>query len=98
MNDKKSKFFNVVNRQFEIYEKKNRDYGDSFNITLNKFGSISFVTRLADKYLRLEQLVKEMAMVADESFDDTVSDMVNYGIMYLMWKEEERSKTNADSG
>jgi len=42
------------------------------------------VVRASDKMMRLEQLVNNDAVVKDESFDDTVKDLANYCIMYLM--------------
>ncbi len=91
--DRKQLYYDVVAEQFEVYKKKNKDYGDSFNIGLDKFGPISFVTRLSDKMLRLEQLVENEAMVEDESFGDTAGDMINYCIMYLMWLRSKEAKT-----
>ena len=85
-------FYDVVDRQFEIYVEKNDDYGDSFRILLDDYGPLSFVIRQTDKVLRLKQLIKNKARVKDESFEDTVRDMVNYGIMYLMWAGKGKTK------
>ena len=68
----------------KIYYAKNKDYGNSFDTTIDKFGDIAFVVRASDKMMRLEQLVNNDAVVKDESFDDTVKDLANYCIMYLM--------------
>ena len=67
-----------------IYTKKNKDYGDSFVVSIQKFGPIAFVVRASDKMLRIEQLVDNNPEVKDESFEDTVLDLANYCIMYLM--------------
>jgi hypothetical protein len=72
----------------EIYRKKNIDYGDSFKVSLEKFGRIAYVVRAADKMLRLEQLVNNDAQVADEKFIDTVRDLANYSIMFLLHDKE----------
>lgn len=68
----------------KTYEKKNRDYGNSFSDTFNKLGIISAVTRITDKYNRLVSLCmkpEEERMVKDESISDTLMDMANYCIM-----------------
>ena len=68
----------------DIYAAKNADYGNSFDESLDEFGAIAFVVRADDKMRRLKQLVNNTAKVADETFFDTVSDLANYCIMYLM--------------
>ena len=68
----------------KTYEKKNRDYGNSFSDTFNKLGIVSAVTRITDKYNRLVSLCmkpEEERMVKDESISDTLMDMANYCIM-----------------
>lgn len=71
----------------DIYEKKNHDYGDSFHNTFTKLGIISAITRICDKYQRIEALCtksKEDQMVKGESIEDTLIDMANYCIMTIM--------------
>ncbi len=88
----KEKFYDVIDGLYQTYEKKNLDYGDSFRLGLEEFGSISYVTRVYDKMLRMKQLVRNDANVTDESFADTVADMANYCIMYLMWQARSAPK------
>ena len=84
----------------EVYEKKNKDYGNSFEETYKRLGIISAVTRIADKMSRLESLAtkpEEERLVKDESIKDTVLDMANYCIMLAMELEresDEREKLN----
>ena len=52
--------------------------------SLDEFGAIAFVVRASDKMERLKQLIKSEAKVKNESFMDTVKDLANYCIMYLM--------------
>jgi len=89
----------VVKRLRFIYERKNTDYGDSFNISLDKFGVIAYVVRAGDKMHRIEKLISREALVDDESFEDTIRDLANYSIMTLMWleskKEEDKEVTDA---
>lgn len=71
----------------KTYEKKNHDYGDSFNETFNKLGIISAITRITDKYNRLVSLCtlpEHERKVKDESISDTLLDMANYCIMTEM--------------
>ena len=49
---------------------------------------MAYVVRASDKMLRLEQLVSNEAQVKDESFIDTVRDLANYSIMYLLHEKE----------
>jgi len=84
-----------------IYAKKNADYGNSFEESLEEyeevFGPIGFVVRADDKMKRIKQLIKtKKAHVEDESFEDTVRDLANYCIMYLMYKE--RGAKNGQGG
>lgn len=78
------KFDTVTAELRDTYERKNKDYGNSFEESIDEFGSIAFVVRADDKMRRLKQLVQNEANVKDESFDDTVRDLANYCIMYAM--------------
>ncbi len=78
------KFDAVTEELRDTYERKNKDYGNSFEESIDEFGPIAFVVRADDKMRRLKQLVKNEANVKDESFEDTVRDLANYCIMYVM--------------
>ena len=88
MQERLKQFDTITDELKEIYRKKNIDYGDSFKISLEKFGRMAYVVRASDKMLRLEQLVNNDAQVTDESFNDTVRDLANYSIMYLLHERE----------
>lgn len=81
-----SKYKTIQAELFELYRKKNADYGDSFYETYSKFGLISTCIRIHDKMKRLESLSKkdEVGEVKDESVDDTLRDIANYAIMTLI--------------
>ena len=68
-----------------IYRKKNADYGNSFSRAVEKYGLVSALTRISDKFNRLESLIlhKEQE-VKDESVQDTLLDLANYCIMTVM--------------
>lgn len=67
-----------------LYERKNHDYGDSFGKGFREYGMVMPVIRLEDKLNRLKALLKDDAMVRDESIDDTLMDIANYAIMTLI--------------
>ena len=67
-----------------LYERKNRDYGDSFGKGYGEYGMTMPVIRLEDKLNRLKSLLKSAAQVKDESIEDTLMDLANYAIMTLI--------------
>ena len=78
-----------------LYEKKNRDYGDSFHKTYLEEGMAMARIRLTDKLERFKKLTREGGQeVKDESIRDTLIDMANYAIMTAM--EMDRDENRAD--
>lgn len=68
-----------------LYDAKNRDYGDSFGQSFQKWGLPMACIRLGDKLNRLESFAQKKDMkVEDESVEDTLMDMANYAIMTLV--------------
>lgn len=74
----------------DIFEKKNKDYGNSFEESLEKHGLIAAVVRMEDKMLRLSNLSKKQSeqLVKDESIIDTLKDLSNYALMTAVWLEQ----------
>lgn len=68
-----------------ILEKKNKDYGDSFHKQFSKFGMVSALIRISDKFNRLDNLITTNAKpeVSDESVKDTLMDLAGYCIKTL---------------
>ena len=67
------------------YKAKNSDYGDSFARVRREEGREIILARLKDKLYRLETLMHGAeAQVQDEKEEDTIIDLVNYGIMELV--------------
>ena len=84
-------FQEITNGLYETYCKKNRDYGNSFDQSLNKFGEIAALIRISDKYNRLCSLITNKEQeVKDESIDDTILDMANYLIMWQMYRKNKK--------
>ena len=72
---------------YEIFLKKNADYGSSFEESLNEFGEVAGIVRISDKYKRLVNLTKNENNVL-ESKIDTLKDMANYCLMLAVLLEE----------
>ena len=85
-------FKDIVKGMIETYVRKNHDYGNSFDKSLDKFGLVASVVRIGDKMNRIESLVQKKAMVQDESIRDTLLDMANYAIMTVMWMDNQKKK------
>ena len=72
---------------YQTFLKKNADYGNSFEESLNEFGEVAGIVRISDKYRRLVNLTKNENKVL-ESKADTLKDMANYCLMLAVWLEE----------
>lgn len=69
----------------ETYRKKNHDYGNSFDKSLDEDGLLVAKIRIGDKINRYNTLKESEAKVNDESIYDTLLDLANYCIMTIMW-------------
>lgn len=69
-----------------LYDRKNRDYGDSFHETYQKGGIKTAWLRIHDKFKRFENLAlgNPVPNIASETMRDTLIDMCNYIIMTVM--------------
>lgn len=67
----------------ELVEKKNRDYGNSFDRTLGEYGDTAYFLRIEDKLSRLKSLSKKEAAVIDESIEDTLKDIIGYTLLMI---------------
>jgi hypothetical protein len=77
----------------ETYIAKNRDYGNSFEKSLDKFGLIAGVVRISDKFERLANLCDRERLSdaqVNEPLADTLKDMANYCIMAAAWLERDK--------
>lgn len=86
---KKELYNSIISQMSKTYEAKNADYGDSVGDTYNKFGDVSFLTRITDKYNRILSLSDkgECGEVKDEKLDDTILDLANYCVLWLVERE-----------
>ena len=67
----------------DLVEKKNQDYGNSFDKTLAEYGNTAYFLRIEDKLSRLKNLSKKDAAVADESVEDTLKDIIGYTLLMI---------------
>lgn len=81
-----------------IFEKKNADYGNSFEESLEKHGIIAAIVRMEDKMGRLNSLTKKGTeqKVSDESLVDTLKDLSNYALMTAVWLEDKKPSSKTD--
>ena len=82
----------IVTETMELCVKKNKDYGSSVEDTFEKFGDISYIVRITDKYNRICSLLNREGEVKDESIDDTIRDMANYAFLWLASRNLKENK------
>lgn len=87
--DKLTIYEHILNNLGATYNDKNHDYGDSVGGTYSKYGDISFLVRITDKFNRIQTLVAgdNDIKVKDEKIDDTILDLANYCILWLVERE-----------
>lgn len=73
--------FTVLSDVAEVMAGRHRKYGPG---NIAEFGEAGLLVRLGDKYARLKNGMERD--FADESVDDTVLDVVGYGLVWLMWR------------
>jgi len=72
---------------FEMFCKKNKDYGDAFAT----YGPVGVLIRIGDKVNRLQTITKTgVTMVKSESVRDTLLDLHNYAAMAIMLIDEKK--------
>ena len=76
----------------ETIIKKNRDYGSSFDKSVNKFGWIYVAIELDKKKNRLHSLLKNKEKPNYESIEDTLLDIAGYCVLSLIYLENKGAK------
>ena len=87
--NKSEEFKSITSQILNTYIKKNHDYGNSFDKSMDEFGMTSAVIRMNDKLERLKTLSRKESMVKDESVQDTLLDLANYAIMTVMYLKKQ---------
>lgn len=80
----------ILNEIRQLHNRKNADYGDSFDKTLDEFGLVASATRMSDKFNRFKSLIRcgSSARVEDEKIEDTLIDLASYAIMTIKWMRQ----------
>ena len=74
---------------------KNQKYGNSFEISLDKYGMIAALTRISDKFNRIENLILTNDNgTSDESVMDTLIDMANYCVMTAVYMKNSKGENH----
>ena len=74
----------------QLVEKKNHDYDNSFDKTMDKYGDTAYFLRIEDKLNRLINLSKKQARVSDEKIEDTLKDIIGYTLLMLNYKNKNK--------
>ena len=81
------RFKNVQKEGLELFERKNKDYGNAFA----DYGPVGVLVRMGDKIRRLQSISNSgIQLVNDESLRDTLIDLHNYSAMAVMLLDEEK--------
>ena len=85
------KFEDITKIMIDTFTKKNHDYGNSFEQSLDEEGLAASRIRMGDKWNRYKTLSKNDSniQVKDESLRDTLIDLANYAIMTVMWLDKQ---------
>lgn len=85
------KFVEITEEMAATYEQKNEDYGDAYSDGFKRFGATQLVSRIYEKYCRVEHLLCHNAenKVKDEYVKDTLTDMATQCIILRMLLESE---------
>ena len=82
---RKLQMLEIQNEAFQLFVKKNTDYGDAFA----KYGIIGVLMRIEDKIQRSMSITKNgVNLINDEGIRDTLIDLHNYAAMALMLFDE----------
>ena len=87
MSEKRTSQMSLVQSEaFELFKKKNTDYGDAFAT----YGPVGVIVRMGDKIQRLVSVSKDgVTLINSESLRDTLIDLHNYAAMAVMLIDEE---------
>lgn len=83
VNEFMEEYKKIVTETMELCIKKNKDYGSSVQDTFERFGDISYLVRITDKYNRICNLLDKEGEIKDEGTNDSIRDMANYLFLWL---------------
>ena len=77
----------------ELYEKKNHDYGNSFEKGMDAIGIKYGIGRLYDKMNRIMTISDNEIKVESESIEDSLIDLACYSVMMINYFKNKRSES-----
>lgn len=99
VNERVIQFHKLTEDMVELYSRKNRDYGDSYNKSLDEDGLLVAKIRMFDKLSRFSTLIRDgYEASVDESLRDTLVDLANYSIMTVMWYDKHLEESVSSPG
>ena len=85
MSSREKQYDKIHIEAFELFKKKNKDYGDAFS----NYGTVGIMVRLGDKISRLLSVSKNgINLIDTETLRDTLIDLHNYAAMGIMLMDE----------
>ena len=72
----------------QLVEKKNHDYDNSFDKTMDKYGDTAYFLRIEDKLNRPINLSKKEAKVTDAKVEATPKDIIGYTLLMIKYKNK----------
>lgn len=86
--------YGISKIQLETYRKKNADYGNAFEKSMDEDGILVAKIRIGDKIRRIQSLIHNggEGQVKDERLEDTYLDLANYCVMTILWIRKQHSK------
>lgn len=82
---------------------KNKKYGNSFFRSCDKYGEVSYLIRLEDKFSRLTNLIikdiddGQTNDTINETVDDTLLDIAGYALLALEYRSQNKERFNNES-
>ena len=78
-----SRFKKIADEMVDTYKAKDETYGNAYQDGFNRFGAVQLVSRMYEKYCRIENLLVRNAenKVPDESVCDTLTDLAVQAIV-----------------
>lgn len=84
-NKRLNQYMKVHKEARDLFELKNKDYGDSFA----NYGTVGVLMRMKDKLNRYQSITRNgVTLVNDEQLRDTLIDLHNYSAMAVMLLDE----------
>ncbi|EUJ25245.1 hypothetical protein MFLO_15568 [Listeria floridensis FSL S10-1187] len=93
---KKDNLKEITFEILDILERKNTNYGNSFDHQMHEYGMLAATIRLDDKMSRLRALTKGEPDKVGESIEDTLKDMIGYCLLTLNWLDEKNEKDTVE--